>query len=639
MFVIHREEDNPIIKPLRQNLWESVATTNPSAVHDESGVRMYYRAIGNPDALTSSQDLLSTIGTTFSEDGIHFHSRSQVIAPKELWDAYGCEDPRATFFEGKWYVFYTALGGYPFGPDNIKVAVAVGDSPEEFTERHLVTPFNAKAATLFPERINGDVVLMLTVHTDWTQEHPKSTIGIARAKNIQDFWEPTFWEKWHENLPDHAISGLLRSDDDHVEVGAPPIKTEAGWLFLYSYAQHYYDERKRIFSVEAALLNFDDPKIITSRTYPFLVPEETYEQYGLVPNVVFPSSATVYNDKLEIWYGAADTVCAKATVRLSDLLRSLSLTNTSRTLIRSTENPILRPQGNGFEESAVFNTASFDFEGSIYLLYRAMGSDNTSTIGCAKTKDGIHIDERFDSPIYVPRADFEQKKGDPNGNSGCEDPRVSIIGNILHMTYTAYDGVHPAHGAYTSISLDDFRNDNWDAWKMPVLITPRDIDDKDVGLLPKTIEGNYLMYHRVSNNICVDIIHSLSFEKPISRCIEILLPREGMWDSVKVGIAGPPIHIENGWLLIYHAVSHSGVYRFGVALLKEDGVTVIARTADPIFEPVESYEKDGVVNKVVFSCGAVVRDDTIFVYYGGGDRVIGVATGSMKKIIHALRNT
>ncbi len=637
MFVIHREQDNPIIKPLRHHQWESVATINPSAFRDEKGVRIYYRAIGNPDKINSPEPLFSTIGTTFSEDGIHFHSRKQVVVPKESWDMYGCEDPRVTFFEGKWYMFYTALGGYPFGPSNIKVGVAIGNSPEEFTQRHLVTPFNAKAATLFPERIDGDVVLMLTAHTDWTQEYPKSTIGIARAKDIEDFWDPTYWEQWHENLTDHAISELLRDDNGHVEVGATPIKTENGWLLLYSYAQNYYDESKRIFSVEAAILDLKNPRQITSRTYPFLVPEEVYEQYGLVPNIVFPSSATIHDDTLEIWYGAADTVCAKATVRTSDLLRALRTTQPARTLTRSTENPILQPQGNSFEESSVFNSAAFDFEKSIYLFYRAMGKNNTSTIGYARTKDGIHIDDRLDTPIYVPRADFEQKKGGPNGNSGCEDPRVSIIGDRLHMTYTAYDGVHPAHGAYTSISLNNFREHNWDKWDMPVLITPTDMDDKDVGLLPETINGNFILYHRVSNNICADILPSLSFDKPISRCIEILLPREGMWDDVKVGIAGPPIHVSGGWLLIYHAVADGGTYRLGAALLEEDGITVTARTADPIFEPVEPYEKDGVVNGVVFSCGAVVRGDTLFVYYGGGDRVLGVATGSMEHILHALR--
>ena len=110
-----------------------------------------------------------------------------------------------------------------------------------------------------------------------------------------------------------------------------------------------------------------------------------------------------------------------------------------------------------------------------------------------------------------------------------------------------------------------------------------------------------------------------------------------MWDEVRVGITGPPIHISGGWLLIYHGVSHDNIYRFGTALLKENGMEIIARTTDPIFEPTESYEKNGIVNNVVFSCGTVVRGDTVFVYYGGGDRVLCVATGSMEHIVRKLR--
>ena len=135
MFVIRREPHNPILAPQRERQWEARATYNPSAVRTDGGIRLYYRAFGSPDALQMPTIGLSTIGTAFAEDGIHFHSRQQVIAPKEPWDVFGCEDPRVTFFEGRWYCFYTALGGYPFGPDNIKVAVAIGDTPENFTER------------------------------------------------------------------------------------------------------------------------------------------------------------------------------------------------------------------------------------------------------------------------------------------------------------------------------------------------------------------------------------------------------------------------------------------------------------------------------------------------------------------------
>jgi len=637
MFVIRREPQNPILAPQRDRPWEALATYNPSVVLTPEGVRLYYRAFGDPDALQTPTAGLSTIGMAFSEDGIHFHSRQQVIAPQESWDMFGCEDPRVTFFEGRWYCFYTALGGYPFGPDNIKVAVAIGDTPDHFTERHLITPFNAKAATLFPERVGGDIVLLLTAHTDWTSEHPKPTIALARAKRIEDFFEPEYWNRWHDTLSEQAIPELRLSDDDHVEVGASPLLTPHGWLLIYSYIQNYYDEHRRIFTIEAALLERDAPQKLISRTESLLVPQEFYEQYGLVPNIVFPTSATIGADgRLDIWYGAADTVCAKASVKLHDLMRALDPERPARSFTRASENPILTAQGDGFESRDVFNAASIDINGSIYILYRAMDKANTSTIGLAVSRDGITIDERLSAPIYSPREDFEMKRGTPTGNSGCEDPRIVRIGDLLHMTYTAYDGVHSPTGAVSSISVDDFLARRWDLWSTPFLLTPDGYDDKDIMLLPEKIGENYLLYHRVNNQICADLLPSLTGGKRVSRCIEIMAPRPGMWDGAKVGSAAPPIKVGANWLMIYHGVSRHGVYRLGAAILDSSGTSVLARTADPIFEPLEKYEKEGEIPNVVFSCGTVVRGDTLFLYYGAADKVIGVATASLAHMLDAL---
>ncbi len=637
MFVIRREPHNPILAPQRERPWEARATFNPSAIRTKDGVHLFYRALGNTDTLQTSMAGLSTIGSAFSEDGVNFHSRQQVISPKESWDAFGCEDPRATFFEGRWYCFYTALGGYPFGPDNIKVAVAIGDTPDIFTERHLITPFNAKAATLFPERIDGDIVLLLTVHTDWTAEHPRPTIALARAQRIEDFFDPEYWHRWHENLADHALPELRRDDGDHIEVGAAPLKTEHGWLLIYSYIQEYYNEHNRIFSIEAALLELDDPQKLISRTESILIPQEIYEEYGLVPHIVFPTSATIGDhDQLEIWYGAADTVCAKASVPLPDLLRALDPKRPARTFIRSEHNPILTLQGRGFESRAVFNAATIDINGSVYILYRAMDAANTSTIGLAISKDGVAIDERLPEPIYIPREDFEAKRGSSTGNSGCEDPRIVRINDTLYMTYTAYDGVRAPSGAVSSISVDDFLARRFDRWSKPFLLTPEGVDDKDLSLLPEKIDGNYLLYHRINNQICADLLPDLASGKRVSRCIEIMAPRRGMWDGAKVGSAAPPIKVGDKWLMIYHGISRHATYSLGAALLGADGTTLLARTADPIFEPLEKYEKEGEVANVVFSCGTVVRGDTLFLYYGGADKVIGVATASLAHILDAL---
>ncbi len=645
MFVVRREARNPILSPQRERPWEALACFNPSAVATPEGVRIFYRAMGNPDALQTPHAGLSSVGSAFAEDGINFHSRKQVLTAKEEWDRFGCEDPRVTLFEGRWYCFYTALGGWPFGPGNIKVAVAIGDDPEHFVERHLVTPFNAKAAALFPERVNGEVVLLLTAHTDWTAEHPRPTIALARAKEIADFFDPSYWAAWHERLEEHALPELRRTDGDHIEAGAAPVLTELGWLLIYSYIQDYYDEHKRTFTVEAAILNRDNPQELLSRTESILVPQEIYEEYGMVPRIVFPTGATVTSSgMLDIWYGGADTVSAKASVRLADLLRALNPAKPARTFARAAENPILLPQGTSWEARDVFNAAAVDLEGTAYILYRAMSTDNTSTVGLAVSKDGVHIDERLPEPIYAPRAEFEQKRGSATGNSGCEDPRIvqfkdpvnHLGAGTLCMAYTAYDGVHSPKGALSTISAEDFVARRFDRWSPPVLTTPDEVDDKDTALLPEAIDGNYVLYHRISGHICADLLPDLTFKKRVSRCIEILGPRHGMWDSEKVGIAGPPIKVPGGWLMIYHGVSRHATYRLGAALLDPSGLTVLARTADAIFEPVEPYEMAGEVSHVVFSCGQVVRGDTLYLYYGAADKVIGVATASLEHILSAL---
>ncbi len=635
MYVIKRSGHNPLIAPVADRHWESRGTFNPTVVKKGTITHLLYRALGRPDALMTPAGI-STIGKALSLDGEHFQNRRQFIIPTEPWEKYGCEDPRVTFFEGKYYIFYTALGGMPFGPGNIKVAVAVSRDLETIEEKHLVTPFNAKAMTLFPERIGGKITVILTAHTD----EPPARIAIAQCDKIEELWDLSFWEKWHAELGENTINPL-RFEHDHVEVGATPLKTKDGWLMFYSYIQNYFGGGERVFGIEALLLDLKDPRAIVGRTKgPIMVPQEIYEQYGVVPHVVFPTGALLHkNNRIDVYYGGADTVCAKASINLPDLLSAMIPERRVELAIRAKENPILTPnKKHEWEKNATFNAAAIELGGLVHILYRAMGDDNTSVIGYAASKDGVRVTSRDEKPAYVPREEFEMKHGDARGNSGCEDPRITKIGSIIYMMYTAFDGVHPTRVALTSISEKDFLAKRWDKWSKPVLTTPEGVNDKDTCLMPQKISGQYMLLHRIDPQLCADFLDTLDFTKsPMTRCIEIMGPRPGMWDSTKIGIAGPPIKTAKGWLLIYHGVSKTATYRLGAVLLDlKNPSIVLSRSVDTIFEPLEEYERVGLVCNAVFSCGAVLRGDTLFIYYGGADTVLGVAKMSLKKLLTIL---
>ncbi len=637
MFVAKRSIHNPILVPDRDHYWEAFATFNMSVVKKGTTFYGMYRAISMVDVLRNPQQV-SIIGIGKGKDGTHFENRTPFIIPTLEWEKYGCEDPRVTFFEGKYYIFYTALSSYPFEANGIKVAVAVSENLKKVDEKHLVTPFNAKAMTLFPERINGKITVIFSAHTD----SPPAKMVIAQVSKIEELWSQSFWEKWHEKIDEHVIDPR-RNEFDHVEVGAPPIKTEHGWLVIYSHIQNYFktsDNFERIFGIEALLLDLDDPSKIIGRTGgPILVPEEPYELSGYVGNIVFPSGAVLEKNILTVYYGAADTIICSAHVNVHDLISSMRPETKERFHFkRFSGNPIISPRSeNNWEAKAAFNPAAIFLKGKTHLLYRALSPDNTSTFGYAAIENGTEVVERLSEPVYVPREEFENKKIG-GANSGCEDPRLTKIGKNIYVCYTAFDCIGPPRVAVSVISEKDFLAHKWN-WEKPFLITPQDFDDKDTCIFPEKFPEGYLILHRVGNEICGDYLHSLDFKnEKVKKCIRIIGPRTNMWDNLKVGITAPPIKTKYGWLLLYHGISRNHhTYRIGSVLLDlKDPAIVIARSTDPIFEPEEQYEKEGVVNNVVFPCGMVEKDGLLYIYYGGADRVVGVATMEMEVILEAL---
>jgi predicted GH43/DUF377 family glycosyl hydrolase len=304
-------------------------------------------------------------------------------------------------------------------------------------------------------------------------------------------------------------------------------------------------------------------------------------------------------------------------------------------LRRYENNPILKPiKEHPWESKMVFNCACV-YDNGVHIVYRAIGEDNKSSFGYAFSGDGFKIDKRLPFPIYTPVEKFE--------SHGCEDPRITLLNDCYYLVYAGYDGKE-AHVALASIRKEDFLRQNWN-WTRHGEVFPEPVvpgkDNKNACLFPEKIQGRYVLYHRVPPDIWVSYSYNLRdwFDHKI-----VARPRHHCWDEAKIGIAGPPIKTDKGWLLIYHGVAWAnrsqrkfGKYRLGCMLIKSDNPEeVLARSKEPILEPEKEYEEQGVVANVVFSCGQVLRGDELFLYYGGADTVICVARGSISELLTFL---
>lgn len=642
MLALERSPENPILRPRYEVPWEGFGAFNGCPVADGDVIHLLYRAQSSEQAHRGASLRLSTIAHTTSADGLHFGERRPLIVPEHSWEAFGCEDPRVTWFDGRYHVFYTALSSYPFSAPAIKVGLAVSRDLCSIDEKHQVTPFNAKAMALFPRRVDGRVTAVLTANTDM----PPAKIAIAQAGDLAELLSPDYWADWYERLDSHVVP-LLRRPGDQIEVGAPPLETPDGWLLVYAEIEDYTRGERRLFGVHAALLDADEPQRVLGRTHgPLLWPEEPYETTGFVPGVVFPSGALVHDGRLDVYYGAADTGVAVASMDLERLLeevrprrrRRAAVAGRNGTLLRRfDDNPVIAPRAEfAWEARGTFNPAAVQLDGRVHILYRALGNDDVSVMGYAVSRDGLTVEERLNEPVYGPRTAAELPAS-PGAGCGCEDPRLTLIGDRVYLLYTAYNG-SDARVALSSISADDLVARHWE-WEPPAVVSAPEVWDKDACLFPRTVDDKYVLLHRLSVAVWIDSVGELRDLADQWLGGKVLLaPRPDRWDNRKVGACGPPVETEAGWLLLYHGITDPGaVYSVGAALLDlDDPSLVIARTDAPILEPHAGYESAGVVNNVVFPCGSALRGRTLFLYYGGADRVSCVATCDIDDLVTAL---
>jgi len=254
------------------------------------------------------------------------------------------------------------------------------------------------------------------------------------------------------------------------------------------------------------------------------------------------------------------------------------------------------------------------------MFYRAQGLNYVSAIGYAVSQDGIHFN-KLREPIFSPHGREE--------NRGVEDPRITYLPkeNRFIMAYTAYSdmGITPMFA----------KSRNLLTWTRLAPLVQGE-DNKDHVLFPKKVNNQYVSFHRRPPSIGLATSQDLidwDLHGPI------LEPRKGAWDCLRVGAGGVPIETEEGWLIIYHAYDHEHIYRLGACLLDlHDPKRVIHRASDYFMEPQEIWEMKGDVPNVVFSCANPLVNGIIYLYYGGADRMIGLATAALHEVIDFVKH-
>ena len=241
-----------------------------------------------------------------------------------------------------------------------------------------------------------------------------------------------------------------------------------------------------------------------------------------------------------------------------------------------------------------------------------------SHLRIARSQDGVNfsIDPK---PAVFPQEQYE--------TYGLEDPRITKIGDLYYITYKVVSDKGICTGLLTTEDFSHFKRHG-------IIFCPENID---VVLFPEKIGGKYWALTRpVPRYIgprgvwiasSPDAIHWGNHQP-------LILPQEGTFHDGKTGGSCVPIKTERGWLEIYHGSDTSDKYTLAAALLDlNNPAQAVARARLPLMEPAAPYELEGFYGYVVFSCGAIEKDDSVLIYYGASDEYTAVAKTTISRIL------
>jgi predicted GH43/DUF377 family glycosyl hydrolase len=295
---------------------------------------------------------------------------------------------------------------------------------------------------------------------------------------------------------------------------------------------------------------------------------------------------------------------------------------------RVSDQPILHPQGDGFESAGTFNPAVVKFHGKFVMLYRAQDTKGTSSLGYATSTDGVHFTRRA-TPVLTGEMPYEK-------GGGVEDPRLQKFGDTFYLTYTGYNNVDGDAPDHKVAQLCLATSKDLIHWDRKGVILPANKGTWNIGwtksgaIVPEKIHGKYWMYYLgdardIKTQMGVasspDLLHwKDELEHPV------VSSRPSMFDAHVVEPGPPPLMLPGGIFLTYNGADDRDLYSTGwVEFDKDDPTKVIARSDQPVFRPEMDWEKVGQVPNVVFVEGRVRDGARWLFYYGGADKYIGVA--------------
>jgi predicted GH43/DUF377 family glycosyl hydrolase len=250
----------------------------------------------------------SIIGIAESKDGFKFKAGPEpfMTPSKEPYfseyEEFGVEDPRITLIEGTYYITYSA-----YSKHGVRIGLAKTMDFKTVQRVAFITQADYRNTVLFPEKINGLYVKMDRPHSDISP-----------------------WSIWISYSPDLIHWGKSKViikpvqyhwDEMKIGPGAPPIRTDKGWLNIYHGVFPTMDGC--VYRLGAALHDLDDPSIILGVGDRWILqPEDPWEVVGYVHNVVFCCAAIAEKDgTLKLYWGGADKVMCAGTAKIDDLVK------------------------------------------------------------------------------------------------------------------------------------------------------------------------------------------------------------------------------------------------------------------------------------------------------------------------------